>query len=94
MLILDSEEEKLNFKQKQIEALQLSLEKETDLKIKFMKLKQILLKLTEKFLKVTKEDIESVKTLFNNLNIKYVRAQGEADFLCSKLCNKGTKQIL
>ena len=55
-----------------------------------MKLKQILIKLIEKILKVTKkEDIALLKRLFNNLNIKYVRAQGEADFLCSKLCNKG-----
>ena len=86
-VILDRKE-KLNFKQKQIEALQLSLEKETDLN-KIYEIKTNITKINRKILKVTKEDIESVKTLFNNLNIKYVRAQGEADFLCSKLCNKG-----
>ena len=42
--------------------------------------------LNNKIISVSKEDIIEVKKLFDLLNIKYVRAKGEADLLCSKLC--------
>ena len=42
--------------------------------------------LNNKIISVSKEDISEVQKLFDLLNIKYVRAKGEADLLCSKLC--------
>ena len=86
-VILDRKE-KLNFKEKQVEELKLSLQNETDLN-KIYEIKTNITKITRKILKVTKEDIIAVKLLFDNLNIKHLRAQGEADFLCSKLCKEG-----
>tara|TARA_B110001469_G_scaffold127672_1_gene149664 strand:- start:3714 stop:4736 length:1023 start_codon:yes stop_codon:yes gene_type:complete len=44
--------------------------------------------LNNKIISVSREDIIEVKNLFDLLNIKYVRAKGEADLLCSKLCTE------
>ena len=42
--------------------------------------------MNNKIITVSREDIKSVKQLFDLMNIKYIRAIGEADLLCSKLC--------
>jgi len=43
--------------------------------------------LNNKIISVSKDDIIEVKKLFDLLNVKYIRAKGEADLLCSKLCS-------
>jgi len=42
-------------------------------------------KLSRHAIKITKNDFENVKTLFNLLNIMYYHAEGEADTLCVNL---------
>jgi len=44
--------------------------------------------LNNKIISVSREDIKAVKQLFDFMNIKYIRANGEADLLCSKLCTE------
>ena len=56
---------------------------------KLYEIKTQITKINRTILKVTKEDISQVKYLFDLLNIKHVRARGEADALCSKLCKEG-----
>ena len=57
-------------------------------------LKKELDKFEDKLIKITKEDISSVKYFFDVLNIKYIQAKGEADILCSKLCTQNICQMV
>lgn len=51
-------------------------------------LKRDIDKLNNKVIYVTKEDIINLKLFLDTLNIPYLQAEGEADFLCSKLCEQ------
>ena len=52
-------------------------------------LKRDIEKLSNKVISVTKEDIINLKLFLNIIHIPYLQAEGEADFLCSKLCEMG-----
>ena len=51
-------------------------------------LKRDIDKLNNKVICVTKEDIINLKLFLNTMEIPYLQAEGEADFLCSKLCEQ------
>ena len=53
------------------------------------KIINLITKLDNKIINITKEDISNVKYMLELMNIKYLVAEGEADLLCSKLCQKG-----
>ncbi len=67
-------------------SLQLSLLDNPD---DILNMKKDISKLESKLITVTKEDITNVKNFLDNMKIKYLQAEGEADFLCSKLCSLG-----
>lgn len=58
-------------------------------KYKILDLKNKIHKLDKKLICITKEDIESVKKLFDLMNIQYFHPDGEADSFCSELQKKG-----
>ena len=68
--------------QSKLEKLQLS---ENVDKYQILELKTKISKLNKKLINITKEDIASLKKLFDLMNIQYFHPNGEADTFCSEL---------
>ena len=54
-------------------------------KYQILELKNKIFKLDKKLISITKEDISSLKKLFDLMNIQYYHPKGEADTFCSEL---------
>lgn len=88
--VISERKEKINIKAQQISELKQQLDNTPSTEInKLYEIKTQITKINRTILKVSKEDIVQVKYLFDLLNIKHVRARGEADALCSKMCKEG-----
>ena len=51
-------------------------------------------KIQKKLIRVTKEDIDSLKYLLDLMGIKYIHPNCEADIVCSKLCQNGVVDLV